>query len=143
MNLFGFKIDDTTPGPEVQIGCAANVYIRQMHFLEAGHVERAHDHPFDHFTHLAYGSLGVSVDGRERIVKAPALILIRMRRLHTLVALQDGTVACCIHALRIGDSVEDILPFDDVPLDENPLSGTALLENPRLPVGVPQKMRDL
>jgi len=130
MNLFGFEVDKSTPGPEIKIGCAANVYVRSMHFLKAGHVERAHDHPFDHFTYLADKRLGVAVDGRSSVYTGPTLIFIAAGLLHTLVALDDDVKAACIHALRNGERVEDIIPFEGVPLEENPLLAAQLLERP-------------
>ena len=72
-------------------------------------MEMGHTHPFDHLTLLAAGSLKVTVDGQETIFKAPHMIYIHKDKIHELVALEDNTVAYCIHALRDGDGVGDIL----------------------------------
>jgi quercetin dioxygenase-like cupin family protein len=95
--------------PTINLGCVANLYSRQMHFQKTGDMEMGHTHPFDHLTLLAAGSLKVTVDGQETIFKAPHMIYIHKDKIHELVALEDNTVAYCIHALRDGDGVGDIL----------------------------------
>mgnify|MGYP006406333819 CR=1 FL=1 len=80
-----------------------------MHFSSAGDVEHGHIHPFDHLTLLAYGSLQVTVNGKAE-------------HEHELVALEDNTVAFCIHALRDGNGVDDILDPLAIPLGVDPRS---------------------
>lgn len=94
---------------EIAIGCVANLFSRQMVFRRAGDYEQGHTHQFDHLTLLASGSLKVTVDGKTTVFKAPHMIYIHKDKMHELVALEDNTVAYCIHALRDGDNVEDIL----------------------------------
>lgn len=95
--------------PTVKIGCVANLWSKQMLFAKAGDYEQGHSHLFDHLTLLAYGKLSVEVDGKTTEFSAPQMIYIKAGKTHKLIALQDNTVAYCIHALRDGDSVEDIL----------------------------------
>jgi quercetin dioxygenase-like cupin family protein len=90
-----------------------------MHFVRAGDVEQPHDHHFDHLTLLAKGSLRVAVEGVEKVFKAPQMIYIRARKLHTLVALEDDTLAYCIHALR--DQAGELLDPDMIPLGGDPM----------------------
>jgi len=101
--------------PEVKIGCVANLFSRQMHFKKAGDIEHGHTHQFDHLTLLAAGRLQVTVDGRVSMFSAPQMIYIKKDKMHELVALEDNTVAYCIHALRLGDRVEDIVDPSMVP----------------------------
>jgi quercetin dioxygenase-like cupin family protein len=106
--------------PHVQIGCVANLFSRQMHFKSAGDIEHGHTHPFDHLTLLASGSLRVTVNGKTTDFKAPHMIYIKAEHNHKLVALEDDTVAYCIHALRNGNGVDDILDPASVPTGVDP-----------------------
>ena len=100
----------------------ANLYSRQMHFLKAGDLEHGHTHPFDHLTLLAAGSLRVTVNNRTTEFKAPHMIYIKAEYEHEIVALEDNTVAYCIHALRNGQGVDDIIDPSSVPDGVNPIS---------------------
>lgn len=101
--------------PDIQIGCVANLFSRQMHFKKAGDMEHGHTHPFDHLTLLAAGSLRVTVNGQTTDFKAPQMIYIKAEFNHELVALEDNTVAFCIHALRKGNGVDDIIDPASIP----------------------------
>lgn len=80
-----------------------------MHFKKAGDVEQGHTHDFDHLTLLASGSLKITIDGEITEFKAPHMIFIHKDKRHELVALEDNTVAYCIHALRGSNKTDDIL----------------------------------
>lgn len=101
--------------PKVKLGCVANLWSRQMHFEKAGDKEQPHNHAFDHLTLLAKGSLKVVVEGKESVFVAPHMIYIKAEKLHELIALEDDTLAYCIHALRDGDAVGDILDPSMIP----------------------------
>jgi len=107
-------------GPELTFGCVSNLYHRQMHFLKAGDTEQGHKHKFDHLTLLAAGSLKVIVEGEETIFKAPQMILITKEKIHQLVAMEDNTIAHCIHVLRHDDGINDILEPNMVPKGIHP-----------------------
>jgi quercetin dioxygenase-like cupin family protein len=107
--------------PTNSINCVANLFAKQMHFAKAGDAEEGHQHQFDHLTLLAAGSVRVVVEGKETDFKAPHMIYIHAEKNHRLVALEDNTVAYCIHALRDGDDVGDILDPASIPLGVNPL----------------------
>lgn len=96
--------------PEIAIGCVANLWSRQMHFKKAGDVEHGHTHQFDHLTLLARGSLTVVVNGKASHFAAPHMIYIHKDHEHELTALEDDTVAYCIHALRTPDQSEILDP---------------------------------
>ena len=94
--------------PKIDIGQVANVFIRMMTFEKAGDVEDGHTHDFDHVTLLSKGSLKVISDGKETVFTAPHMIFIKKDEEHAFTALEDNTVAYCIHPMRIGERVEDI-----------------------------------
>jgi hypothetical protein len=108
--------------PAISIGCVANLFSRMMHFAKAGDIEHGHTHPFDHLTLLAKGKLKVTVEGNATEFTAPHMIYIRADKNHELVALADDTVAYCIHALRDGHGVGDILDPSMVPAGVSPLA---------------------
>lgn len=107
--------------PHVQLGCVANLFSRQMHFKNAGDFEHGHRHPFDHLTLLAAGSLRVTVNGKTTDFKAPHMIYIKAEHEHELVAIEDNTVAYCIHALRNGTGVDDIIDPASIPTGVCPM----------------------
>jgi quercetin dioxygenase-like cupin family protein len=100
--------------PDTKITCIKNLWTRQMFFAKAGDANEGHVHNYDHTTLLAYGSVRVHVDDKTTDFKAPHMIFIKAGKSHFIEALEDGTVAYCVHALRDKDS-EDILDADQVP----------------------------
>jgi quercetin dioxygenase-like cupin family protein len=114
--------------PLIYIGCVANLFSRMMHFKNAGDVESGHTHQFDHLTLLAKGRLKVIVDGEVTEFTAPHMIYIHKDKQHELVAIEDNTVAYCIHALRDKESGEIIDPAM-IPKGVNPLSMAQPLRN--------------
>jgi len=101
--------------PKVAISCVANLFSRMMHFENAGDIEEGHTHAFDHLTLLASGGLDVEVEGKTTRFVAPHMIYIKADKFHKLTALEANTVAYCIHALRTGERVEDILDPTSIP----------------------------
>lgn len=99
----------------VKLGMVSNIFSKMMHFVKAGDMEQGHCHQFDHLTLLATGELSVKVDGVATAFKAPHMIFIRANVEHELTALADGTVAYCIHAIRDGERVEDIVDPTMIP----------------------------
>ena len=86
-----------------------------MHFRKRGDIEYGHAHQFDHLTLLAKGSLNVKIDDKVTKFVAPNMIFIRKDVEHELVALENDTIAYCIHPLRDGVRVEDILDPTMIP----------------------------
>lgn len=101
--------------PHVKIGLVSNLWSKQMHFIKAGDTEQGHSHIFDHLTLLAKGALRVNVEGKDTEFVAPHMIYIQKNKIHQLVALEDDTIAYCIHALRDGNGVDDILDPSMIP----------------------------
>ena len=100
---------------KIKMGCVANLFSKMMHFEKAGDMEVGHTHCFDHLTLLANGKLKVMVQGKSTEFQAPHMIYIQKDKVHELVALEDNTLAYCIHALRNGDGVDDILDPSMIP----------------------------
>jgi hypothetical protein len=87
-----------------------------MEFEKEGDTELGHSHFYDHATLLSKGALKVEMldesgnTTSQKIFKAPSFIFIAKDIKHKLIALENETIACCIHALR--DIDEDIISSD-------------------------------
>ena len=101
--------------PETKMSCVKNLWTRQMYFAKAGDANEGHVHNYDHTTLLAYGSVRVHVEGKTTDFKAPHMIYVKAGKSHFIEALEDGTVAYCVHALRDKDT-HDMLDPDQIPL---------------------------
>lgn len=109
--------------PETKMACVSNLWVRMMHFTKAGDCNEGHIHNFDHITLLSKGSVEVDVEGNKTIFNAPHMIYITKGKRHFLTALEDDTVASCLHALRTGEREEDVLDPTMIPAGvDNPLN---------------------
>ena len=92
--------------PDVKIIAISNVYCRSMHFKEKGDFEIGHCHSYDHGTLVSTGRLLVEMlrdDGSvisQKEFVGPSFVFISKFCMHRLTALEDNTVAVCIHAMR-------------------------------------------
>lgn len=90
-----------------QILCADGVAIVQMVMEKANDAIPQHSHAYDHHTLIARGSVRVWADDKhigdygER-----EAVFVRAGCKHLFAALQDNTVAYCIHNTHGGDAVE-------------------------------------
>jgi quercetin dioxygenase-like cupin family protein len=105
--------------PNISVGLVANIFSKQLNFLKTGDIEQGHTHTYDHLTLLAKGRLKVTVDGKETVFVAPHMIYIAKNKTHILEALEDNTVAYCIHALMNKDT-GDLLDPSMVPEGVHP-----------------------
>lgn len=111
--------------PINRMSCVSNLWLRQMVFEKAGDANEGHTHNYDHVTLLAKGSVKVYVEGKVSEFKAPQMIYVQKGKTHNLEALEDDTIAYCVHALRDKDT-GDIIDPDQIPLGVNALlSGMA------------------
>lgn len=118
--------------PEIKILAISNVYCRLMHFKNKGDVERGHCHTYDHGTLLSSGRLQVDmfssndVHESSKIFEAPTFIFIQKDAKHQLTALEDNTVAVCIHALRTmeGDILDPSFFINEAILADSPSEAT-------------------
>jgi quercetin dioxygenase-like cupin family protein len=101
--------------PHTTIASVSNLWIRMMHFEKAGDKNEGHVHNYDHVTLLSYGSVRVHVEDKTTDFKAPHVIFISKGKSHYIEALEDNTVASCVHALRTGEREEDIIDPTMVP----------------------------
>jgi quercetin dioxygenase-like cupin family protein len=104
--------------PDTKITCATNLWLRQMYFAKAGDANEGHVHNYDHMTLLAHGSVKVHVGEDVTEFKAPHMIFIKAGKSHFIEAIEDGTIAYCVHALRDKDTAE-ILDPDQIPAGIN------------------------
>lgn len=100
---------------ETQIGCVSNLFVRMMHFKNAGDIEIGRSHKFDHLILLSSGRLQVKVDGQDTEFTAPHMIYAKKEKVYELMSLDSNTVAYCVHVARIGSKAEDIVDPAMVP----------------------------
>lgn len=102
--------------PNTKMTAIKNLWVRQMAFAKAGDRNEGHIHNYDHITLLASGSVNVYVEDQVTEYKAPYMIVIAKGQRHFLEALEDNTVAYCVHALRNSESEDaDIFDPDQIP----------------------------
>lgn len=97
------------------ISFVSNMFVKQMVFRKAGDKEHGHAHCYDHLTLLASGKLRVTALGKDSDFTAPTHIFIKADVEHELTALEDNTVAHCIHAIREPDGSGNIIDPAIVP----------------------------
>jgi len=111
--------------PENRFTCVSNLWLRQMVFKNKGDRNEEHTHNYDHITLLTTGSVKVTVDGKSTEFTAPQMIYVKQGKVHHIEALEDNTIAFCVHALRDNET-GDILDPSQVPLGVDAfLSGMA------------------
>jgi len=92
--------------PKIKVIAISNVYARCMYFEHKGDIELGHCHTYDHGTLVSSGSVLVEMlDDDDTVIGsrpfvAPGFIFISKLRRHRITALENKTVAVCIHALR-------------------------------------------
>lgn len=97
--------------PEIVIGDASEfasqhadafpLFTRLMIFKDAGDQEPEHSHRDGHFTALLVGKALFNVEGRLVEKTAPCLVWIAAGSKHQITALDQGTIAACIHDKRV------------------------------------------
>jgi hypothetical protein len=97
-----------------QVICS-NVWLQQIIFEHKGDKRSGHSHEFDHIHLLASGSIRVDIEGHTKKYTAPAFIFIAKNARHEFTCLSDESVGYCVHALRNGSRVEDIISPDTDP----------------------------
>ena len=88
---------------------SAGVYAKET-LIPAGHVLVQHKHKFSHMSILASGSIELMVDGKRKIIHAPACLTIEADKHHGVKSLTD-VVWYCIHATECTDldEVDEVL----------------------------------
>jgi len=102
-------------GPKVKLGLVSNVWSKMMTFENVGDKEHGHSHCFDHMTLLAKGRISIKANDKITEFSAPNMIFIKAGVEHELTAIEADTTVFCIHAIRDGDRIEDIVDPDMIP----------------------------
>jgi quercetin dioxygenase-like cupin family protein len=101
--------------PITDLKLVDNVFVKMHRFLNAGDTHKGHAHVFDHITLLATGSVTMKHDNGEQDFTAPHLIVTPKGVAHQFIAKEPNTVFCCIHAIRDGSTVDDVVSQDVTP----------------------------
>lgn len=101
--------------PVTDLKLVDNVFVKMHRFINPGDTHQGHAHVFDHITLLAVGSVLMKHDNGEQEFTAPHLIVTPKGITHQFIALEAGTVFCCIHAIRDGSDVDDVASQDITP----------------------------
>jgi mannose-6-phosphate isomerase-like protein (cupin superfamily) len=99
-HLFNEKLKPGAGPAEIKVSLIDSVWCKQMNFRRANDYMLGHIHTHDHTTLVAAGSFLIVVNGEETVVKAPTMVFVHKDHYHHLIALEDESVAYCIHALR-------------------------------------------
>jgi quercetin dioxygenase-like cupin family protein len=89
-----------------------NVFVKMFHVTDIGDKIAGHAHTFDHITLLAKGHVIMRANGVEKQHLAPKLLVTPKGVVHEFEALVPGCILCCVHAIRDGDTEEDVAPPD-------------------------------
>ena len=95
--------------PITDLKLVDNVLVKMHHFLNVGDFHIGHSHTFDHITLLSSGRVLMKHDKGEQEFTAPHLIVTPKGVVHQFIAKEPNTVFCCIHAIRDGDGVDDVV----------------------------------
>lgn len=108
---------------KTKISVVANLWVKSMRFEAKGesadgdHV--GHKHKFPHQTILAFGVFKVTVDGLDYVYDASEeerIVYIEAGKIHKISSMSDVALAFCVHPIRDGEEVEDIVDPADMPL---------------------------
>jgi len=78
--------------------------------IDVGDKIEGHAHTFDHITLLANGRFIMRAKDAEKEHIAPKLIVTPKGVVHEFETLDKGCLLCCVHAIRDGDTEEDVAP---------------------------------
>jgi len=99
---------------EAKMSLISNIWIKLIYMNKDDCME-GHKHVFDHPHLLTSGSVEIDVEGVKTTFVAPHIIFIEKGKKHKITALEDNTVGACIHAIRDGDAIEDIVDPSMIP----------------------------
>lgn len=99
---------------DVNLSQVDGIWIKQMSFPLAGMIAQTHAHTFDHQTLVARGRLRVTVGDDVAEYVAPQIIVIQASAPHRLEALEDNTVAYCIHQIREDSTIVEGIRDEDL-----------------------------
>jgi hypothetical protein len=91
-----------------KVAIISNVWTNMI-ALKKGEVHKGHAHTFDHTHLLSVGSVKLTIDGVESEFTAPTQIFIKRGLVHSMECLSEESLGTCIHVIRNGMRVEDIV----------------------------------
>ncbi len=94
-----------------KVSIVSNVWIREIQLEKKGEEYGGHSHTFDHQHLLSVGSIEVTQEGviGTQIFTAPQMLFIPKNKKHSFKSLTDTTLGYCIHPIRDGRRIEDIV----------------------------------
>jgi len=101
--------------PDVKISVVSNQWVKMMEFTSKGDTMEGHKHTFDHNTLLAVGDFDVMVADKVSKHSAPCVLKIPKDVIHSIKCTSDYGLGFCLHILRDGECVEDIVDPADIP----------------------------
>jgi len=107
-----------TNAPDCKFVVISNVSLKIMEFNGVGCTMDGHEHVFDHPTLLSFGKFEVTCGDDVYEVdadKEATAVLIEKGVVHKIVCVSEKGLGTCIHALRDGTRVEDIVDPNDIP----------------------------
>lgn len=113
---------------QVKVSVVSNQWVKMMEFEGVGDTMEGHKHTFDHNTLLAIGDFEVTVEGEVFEYSAPRVLVIRKDKMHSIKCVSEYGLGFCLHILRDGERVEDIVDPEDIPeFGESLLGKTPLI----------------
>lgn len=109
-----------------------NVFVKMIPLNGIGDTVAGHAHVFDHITLLSVGKVRMKHDNGEQVHDAPCLIVTPKGIKHEFTNLVEHSLLCCIHAVRNGDSLDDIAPQEITESE----AGRLFLKHPVTQLGV-------
>lgn len=88
-----------------------NILVKVMELPAKGMCVMQHAHHYDHMTLIGHGSVRVILDDVETDYQAPAVVEVKAHSHHALVALEDNTIAYCVHDVSKVDADDLGIPF--------------------------------
>lgn len=86
--------------PIINMGMAANIYVRQLHFLNAGDIDAPISLVYDHLALVAKGKVIVIVNGQETEFTAPKIVFVKSNITHQFKASTDNSVVYFVQVIR-------------------------------------------
>ena len=88
----------------------SNLWIREMQFMNAGDVMSGHKHTFDHATLCATGSFEVTLGDEIHVIdETPCVVFIAKDIEHKIVALENNSLAYCLHGIHDPEEMGNIM----------------------------------
>ena len=91
--------------PIINMGMAANIYVKQLHFLNAGDLDTPISLVYDHLALIAKGKIIVIVNGQETEFTAPKIVFVKSNITHQFKAATDNSVVYFVQVIRDNDGM--------------------------------------